>query len=123
MMYTMEEKEKIRENVNAIIAYIQTLQPGLRDRITIDFGKWETYGWERERECHLTVYPNEICGRMGGLGIVFSEDEGSSLCASVYRWFGYTIQLIQNWPRIKQELLSEIEKQNQKLADIQNFTV
>ena len=123
MMYTMEEKQKIRENVNAIMAYIQTLQPGLRDRITIDFGEIKTYGWERERECHLTVYPDEICGRIGGLRIVFSDDEGSSLCASVYRWFEYTIQLIQNWPEIKRQLIAEIEKQKKKLEDIKYFEV
>lgn len=123
MMYTQEQKQKICENVDKIKAYIQTLQPQLREWITIDFGEEKDYGWTREKECHLTVYEDEICGRIGGLKIVFDWDEGSSLSASVYRWFDYTIQLIENWQYIKKTLLEEIAKQQAIIDTINDFEI
>ena len=123
MMYTKEQKQKICENVDKIKAYIQTVQPQIRGWITVDFGDVKYYGDGPECECHLTVHPDEIYGRIGGLRIVFDWDEGSSLSASVYRWFDYTIQLIENWQYIKKTLLEEIAKQQATIDAILNFEV
>lgn len=124
MLYSKEEKQKIYDAINQIKAYITTLQPQIRDRITIDFGPIETYAnYERESAYHLYVYPDDISGRSGGLGISFTKEENSSTSSTVYVWLDYTVALIKNWPHIKKTLLDEIAKQNATIAAINSFKI
>ena len=124
MLYSKEEKQKIYDAINQIKAYITTLQPQIRDRITIDFGPIETYAnYERESAYHLYVYPDDISGRSGGLGISFTKEENSSTSSTVYVWLDYTVSLIKNWPHIKKTLLDEVAKQNATIAAINNFKI
>ena len=124
MLYSKEEKQKIYDAIDQIKAYITTLQPQIRDRITIDFGPIETYAnYERESAYHLYVYPDDISGRSGGLGISFAKKKDSSTSSTVYVWLDYTVALIKNWPHIKKTLLDEIAKQNATIAAINNFKI
>lgn len=124
MKYSQEEKQKIYNAVDQIKDYIATLQPEIREYITIDFGPMETYGYERECAYHISVHPDEITGRSGRLGIDFTNEvKSSSRRASVYTWLDYTVALIKNWPHIKKTLLDEIAKQNATIAAINNFKI
>lgn len=124
MLYSKEEKQKIYDAIDQIKAYITTLQPQIRDKITIDFGPIETYAnYERESAYHLYVYPDDISGRIGGLGISFAKKKNSSTSSTVYVWLDYTVALIENWPHIKKTLLNEIVKQNATIAAINSFKI
>ena len=124
MLYSKEEKQKIYDAIDQIKAYITTLQPQIRDKITIDFGPIETYAnHERESAYHLYVYQDDIFGRSGGLGISFAKKKNSSTSSTVYVWLDYTVALIENWPHIKKTLLNEIAKQNATIAAINSFKI
>lgn len=124
MLYSKEEKQKIYDAIDQIKAYITTLQPQIRNKITIDFGPIEIYAnYEREPAYHLYVYPDDISGRSGGLRISFTKEENSSTSSTVYVWLDYTVALIKNWPHIKKTLLDEIAKQNATIAVINNFKI
>lgn len=125
MMYTQEEKEKIRESLDKIKAYLESLQPQVRDRITVDFGPMKTYAnWDREQAYHLTLYSDDICARTGGLGLSFTrEDISSSTRSTVYNQFDFAVSLIENWHTIKNRILSEIESQRTRISSIHNFEI
>lgn len=125
MMYTQEEKNKIYDNLDKIKAYLETLQPKIRDKITIDFGEMKTYAnFDREREFHLSVDKDTISGRSGGLGMEYTRERiSSSTRASIYDHFDYAVALIQNWQSIKMEINTKIAQQNEALAAINNFEV
>lgn len=125
MMYTQEEKNKIHDNLDKIKEYLETLQPKIRDRITIDFGEMKTYAnFERERAFHLSVDKDTICGRSGGLGMEYTRERiSSSTRASIYDHFDYAVALIQNWQSIKMEINTQIAQQNTTIAAINSFEV
>ena len=125
MMYTAEEKAKIHDNLDKIKIYLQTLQPQIRDRITIDFGNMKTYAnYDREREFHLTVGKNEICGRSGGLYMEYTRESiRSSTAASIYDHLDYAVELMNSWKSIKSEILSQIDEQNKSILVINNFEI
>lgn len=125
MVYTQAEKEKIYDNLDKIKAYLETLQPQIRDRITVDFGAMKTYAnWEREKEYHLSIDKTSICGRTGGLGLDYTKErESSSTRATMYDQLDYAVSLIQNWRDIKYHILTEIEYQNRTIKVINNFEI
>ena len=125
MMYTQEEKNKIYDNLDKIKEYLETLQPKIRDRITIDFGEMKTYAnYERERKFHLYVDKREIYGRSGGLGMDYTRKSvRSSTRASIYDHLDYAVELIQNWQSIKMEINTKIAQQNIAIAAINNFEI
>lgn len=125
MMYTPEEKNKIHENLDKIKEYLETLQPKIRDRITVDFGKMCTYAnFDRERKFHLYVDKDKICGRSGGLGMEYTRESiSSSTRASIYNHLDYAVELIQNWQSIKMEINTKIAQQNTTIAAINNFEI
>ena len=125
MMYTQEEKNKIYDNLDKIKEYLKTLQPKIRDRITIDFGEMKTYAnFERERAFHLSVDKDTICGRSGGLGMDYTRERIiSSTRASIYDHLDYAVELIQNWQFIKMEINTKIAQQNITIAAINNFEI
>lgn len=123
MRFTSEEKQKMGECVDKIKAYIALLQPKIRDTIQVDFGEYKTYYFDRERECKIYIDGEDIWGRIGGLRISFEPQKNSSVSSDVYNWLSYTVQLIENWPYIKQEILNEIENRECVLNKINNFEV
>lgn len=125
MLYTQEEKNKIHENLDKIKEYLETLQPKIRDRITVDFGAIKTYAYgDREREFHIFVEKDNIFGRTGGLCLEYTKEPiRSSTTASVYNWLEYAVALIQNWQFIKREILSKIAEQNETISAISNFEI
>ena len=125
MMYTQEEKNKIHENLDKINAYLETLQPKIRDRITVDFGEMKTYMYgDREREFHISIDNRSISGRSGGLGMDYTrESASSSTRASIYSHLDYAVALIQHWQHIKMEINTRIVQQNTAIAAINNFEV
>lgn len=125
MLYTQEEKNKIYDSLDKIKAYIETLQPQIRDRITVDFGEVERYAdFSREKKFHLYVSKTSISGRSGGLGLDYTREEvSSSTRSTVYRWLDYATALIQNWQFIKREILNQITEQNATISAINNFEI
>ena len=125
MLYTSEEKEKIRENLDKIKEYLEGLQPQVRDAITVDFGPMKTYvDWSREQEYHLTLSSNGISARTGGLGMGFTREHiGSSIFSTVYEHFDFAVALIENWQKIKRFILTEIDSQRASVNSIHNFEI
>lgn len=125
MMYTQEEKNKIHDNLDKIKEYLETLQPQIRERITIDFGEFKTYvNGDREKEFHLSVDKENISGRSGGLYMEYArEHTSSSTSASIYSRLDYAVALIQNWHHVKMEINTRIAQQNTTIAAINNFEV
>ena len=125
MTYTQEEKNKIYGILDTIKVYLQTLQPQIRSRITVDFGEMKTYAnFDRERKFHLYVDKNEIYGRSGGLGMVYDRERiSSSTQASIYDHLDYATELIQNWQSIKREILDKMAQQNTTITAINNFEI
>ena len=125
MTYTQEEKNKIYSILDTIKEYLQTLQPQIRSEITVDFGKMKTYAnFDKEREFHLYIDKDEICGRSGGLYMTYERERvSSSTQSSIYAHFDYTTELIQNWQFIKKEILDKIALQNTTILAINNFEI
>lgn len=125
MLYTQEEKNKIYDNLDKIKEYLKTLQPKIRDEITVDFGEMKTYAnFNREREFHLSVDERDIYGRSGGLSMMYYRANlTSSTQASIYDHLDYAVGLIQNWQYIKTEILGKIGLQNATISAINNFEV
>ena len=125
MLYTSEEKEKIRENLDKIKEYLEGLQPQVRDKITIDFGPIETYAdWSRENKYHLTLWSDNITARTGGLWMSFTrEDIRSSTKSTVYEQFDFAVALIENWQKVKRFILAEMDSQRTSVNSIHNFEI
>lgn len=124
MKYSQEEKIKIYNAIDQIKAYIATIQPQIRENITIDFGPMEQYQYERERKYHLYIYDNDVSGRIGGLGIEFDKDlKLGSTRTTIYKELEYTVALMQNWANIKSQILDAIAEQNATIAVINNFEI
>ena len=125
MMYTKEEKEKIYENLDKIKAYLEALQPKIRNRIEIDFGPMKTYAnWDREKAYHLYISNENISGRSGGLGLDYEREYvGSSTRATVYDQLDYATTLISDWSDIKRQINAELINQQRTINAINNFEI
>ena len=125
MMYTKEEKEKIYENLDKIKAYLEALQPKIRNRIEIDFGPMKTYAnWDREKAYHLYISNENISGRSGGLGLDYEREyTGSSTRSTVYGQLDYAATLISDWSDIKGEINAELINQQRTINAINNFEI
>ena len=125
MLYTPSEKEKIRENLDKIKEYLESLQPQIRDKITVDFGPMKTYAdWTREQAYHLYIYSDDITARTGGLWMSFKrEDIRSSTKSTVYDQFDFAVALIENWHKINRFILNEIDSQRASVNSIHNFEI
>ena len=125
MLYTPSEKEKIRENLDKIKEYLESLQPQVRDKITVDFGQMKTYvDWSREQEYHLYIYSDDITARTGGLWMSFKREHiSSSTRSTVYDQFDFAVALLENWSKIKRFILTEIDSQRASISSIHNFEI
>lgn len=125
MTYTQEEKNKIYGILDTIKAYLQTLQPQIRSRITVDFGEMKTYAnFDREKQFHLSISKDDISGRSGGLYMAYEREiPSSSTKASIYDHLDYATELIQSWQSIKREILDKIASQNATIVAINNFEI
>ena len=126
MKYTKEEKEKIYENLDTIKAYIETsIQPYLTSRVTVDFGQVTDYlDGTREKEFHLSVYPHNICCRVGGLGFDFTRDSTRTFTsATPYNRLDYAVGLFNEWNLIKAELYKAVRNEKLTRNLINNFEI
>lgn len=131
MQYTKEEIELMKANTKQIIGYLETLRPRLRETVTITFGDTAVrrgdYGFPvREPEFEIHVGMKCMCGHSGGLRIDFSGEERSSYAVSIYSsGFGveYMAKLIRDWHMIKSKLISAIDRQEEDVLSLHNFSL
>ena len=124
--YTTEERAKICENTKAIILYLIEKSYALRYPVDIHFGEQETFcDGTTESRYHITINPNcTISGRIGNLGITFDESKkDTSYTTSVYSRTDYAVAMMKNWGLIKAHLFTAMQKQQEELNLINNFTV
>lgn len=127
MIYTAEEMELLKANVQQIEYYLRRLMPEIRKTIHIEFGdiaiRRGDYGCAvREIEYDLMVGHNDIWGRKGCLTINFSG-KSSDRSAPIYSLHGadYMVKLCRDWKVIKWKILGEIDKQKSELEQLKNF--
>lgn len=73
-----------------------------QDRVSVEFGKLERYGygWEREYEHSFTVFANgQISYRTGGLILRFKTETWDN--ATIYGSWSYGKDLLLYWQEVK----------------------
>lgn len=132
MRFTNEEIQLMRDNTKQIEEYLKTLQPQLRDTVTVRFGDMTErrgdYGFlVRETEYEICLNHRDLFGFAGGLRFEFAAPSSvkSSCATSVYAGFGieYMAKLIRDWPYIKTKLLEAIDKQTAAVSCLKGFKV
>ena len=138
MTYTNEEIRALRENCTAIETWIcENITPCCRETIHVEFGEVVTRrgygGWPvREMEYELCVNQDGPFGGNGGLSMRCADEvsyKGFKGSGTIFlysdRGFAapYIAALVQEWPRIKRELLFAVKKQSAGIASIMNFVV
>lgn len=138
MMYTTEEIMMLRENCKAVENWIrENIVPGVRESIKLEFGGITTrrgaYGFPvREREYEIGVTKDGVWGGSGGLSMRFADEknyDGYKGSGTIFlysdRGFAapYIAALLQEWPRIKRELLFAVRQQESSVAAIRNFVL
>ena len=125
MTYTQAEKEKIYANLDAIKSYIETnIQPHITSKVEVDFGAIKGYiDGTRENEFHIYVYPDGICGRIGGLGISFERNPKDIYKPTAYKHLDFAVGLIKEWHMIKSTLHTAVQKEAEIRNAINNFEI
>lgn len=122
MYLTEEEKQKLKENCEAIRDYLKGLVENVPTdiRIAVDFN--------RRRDGHsmgisVSKYNKkiEVYGFSGGLSIVFEESERESGRSLAWGFQDYAIELIQQWQSIKNMFHCKLEQETRERQGIMNF--
>jgi hypothetical protein len=127
MKYTQAEREKIHANLDAIKSYIEEkIQPCITSKITVDFGEIKRYvDYSREKEFHIYVYPDDIRGRIGGLGISFKRNPEGLYAyePTAYERLDFAVGLIEEWQNIKHQLVIAVNHEQNTRQIINDFAV
>ena len=124
MTYSKEEKEKIHNNLDKIMLYLDGIRQDLREEVTIDFGPVKTYAdWSKEKAYHITVSKDGISCRSGGLGFDFIDPFKSAYRVTAYSQLDFAVALIQNWFTVKSTVNNAIKEQQRMFDCINNFEV
>lgn len=138
MTYTTEEIMMLRENCKAVENWIrENIIPRIRETVHLEFGGITTrrgdYGRPvREREYEIGVTKDDVWGGIGGLSMRFADEKtykGFKGSATIFLYSDkgfaapYIAALLQEWPHIKQELLSAVRQQESSVAAIRNFVL
>lgn len=123
MRLTTEERRKLHAALTKVAHFLdEKIVPQMcGTQITVDFGEMQTYcsAPYREKQFHLTVYPNGYGMRSGGLGGLHLPPSGD------YEVYEYNagLALLKEWPSVKRQLEDHIDglRATKKLLD--NFTV
>lgn len=123
MLYTKQEQEKIHSNLDKIKAYIETMQPRIRDEVYINFGPTRTYvDGTKEKAFHITITRDDITCRTGDLCFDFCKKNGTRE-TTAYSRYDYAVSLIENWLHVKICLGTQIQNQERLIELINNFEI
>lgn len=126
MTLTNEERATLQSNIEKIDAYIrEEIVPLLHGTsVTVDFGPMETYmRGPMEPAYHLTVTLTGISGRTGGLGLSLLPSEGRNCNEDFVSYNSAGIELLKNWPHIKQTLIEHVQSVQKDYDILKNFQI